>query len=145
MPYKDIEKRKEYCKEWRRKKIEKDPHYKEEMVILSRDFYRNNKEKIKKRFHKRGNDLKLEIFALLGNKCSSPNCAVVGGMKDLRALQIDHINGGGAKEWRIMHSPETYYKHILGQLKIGSKDYQLLCANCNWIKRVENKELFRKS
>ena len=23
----------------------------------------------------------------------------------------------------------------------GSKDYQVLCANCNWIKKVDNKEL----
>lgn len=28
-------------------------------------------------------------------------------------------------------------------LSVTSKDYQLLCANCNWIKRYENKEYMK--
>jgi hypothetical protein len=132
--------KKEYCKEWRKNKIEKDPHYKEEMAKRSRDYYQNNKERCKQRYHKRANKLKQTIFQLLGNKCSNPNCLISNGCRDVRCLQIDHIHGGGVKEWKLMKTPEKYYKHILKKIQLGSKDYQLLCANCNWIKRFENNE-----
>jgi hypothetical protein len=64
-------------------------------------------------------------------------------MTDPRALQIDHVHGGGSgKRTREHRGPnETYYNHILKEIKAGSRDYQLLCANCNWIKRYENKEI----
>jgi RNase P subunit RPR2 len=90
----------------------------------------------------RRSELRLEIIHLLGNRCSNPNCAVIGGMTDIRALQIDHVNGGRSKERRgRAGADEMYYKHILEQIKAGSKDYQLLCANCNWIKRYEKNEV----
>lgn len=60
---------------------------------------------------------------------------------DARALQIDHINGGGGRELNTMRNT-TYYDHLL---KINDVDlfakYQLLCANCNWIKRIEQNEV----
>jgi hypothetical protein len=65
----------------------------------------------------------------LGNKCS--RC----GFSDERALQVDHINGGGTKEARRISSLGIF-KRVLKH----PEDYQLLCANCNWIKRVENNE-----
>lgn len=80
------------------------------------------------------------VFEKLGNKCSNPNCAVIGGMTDVRALQIDHINGGGTKEIRSFTNSTNYCKFVLKQINTGSKKYQLLCANCNWIKRHENNE-----
>lgn len=78
--------------------------------------------------------LKEQIFELLGNKC------IRCDFSDPRALQIDHINGGGQKERKRFPSHKMFYMYVLRQLKAGSKDYQLLCANCNWIKRYENKE-----
>lgn len=81
----------------------------------------------------------IEVIQLLGGKCSNPNCLVPNRCSDIRCLQIDHVNGDGYKE-RISKGAEMYYKHILKQIKTGSKDYQLLCANCNWIKRFENGE-----
>jgi len=38
----------------------------------------------------------------------------------------------------------SYYRFILNEIKAGSKDYQLLCANCNWIKKFEEKEGYSK-
>jgi len=65
----------------------------------------------------------------LGAKCSS--C----GYDDIRALHIDHKNGDGKKERNIRN---TINKNISkGLIDIGR--YQLLCANCNWIKRLERK------
>ena len=80
---------------------------------------------------------KQEIFDLLGNRCAQ--C----GFADERALQVDHVKGGGCafRKAFICGSYARYYKHILKELKSGSKDYQILCANCNRIKMHENQEL----
>lgn len=78
---------------------------------------------------------KKEIFGLLGNKCT------MCGNTDQRILQIDHVHGGGTKERKKFHGDMgKYYRHILRKLQEGSKEYQLLCANCNLIKRVERRE-----
>ena len=59
------------------------------------------------------------------------------GFSDERALQVDHVNGGGIEELASM-SRGGYYRKVLEDT---SGMYQLLCANCNWIKRSENNEL----
>lgn len=82
---------------------------------------------------------KTEIFHLLGDKCSNSNCLIPNGCTDIRCLQIDHVNGNGSKEKR-RKGGEMYYRIVLKEIKAGSKDYQLLCANCNWIKRYNNRE-----
>lgn len=78
--------------------------------------------------------LRAAIFASLGA------CCVHCGFLDKRALQIDHVNGGGHDQ-RVTHGyGRGYLKYILTQIKAGSTDYQILCANCNWIKRHEKNE-----
>ena len=59
---------------------------------------------------------------------------------DERALQVDHIKGNGHKEWRTLGGRQGVYRRALKH----PEDYQLLCANHNWIKRVENNEVARK-
>lgn len=71
---------------------------------------------------------------MMGNKCKK--C----GYSDKRALQIDHKFGGGRKERKNSGHSMKYYRKVLKKIKEGSKEYQLLCANCNVIKRVENFE-----
>jgi len=78
--------------------------------------------------------LRLKLIKLLGGKC------VRCGESDWRCLQIDHINGHGIDEFKIFGRGWKYTKHIFAQIQLGSKVYQLLCANCNWIKRYENNE-----
>lgn len=93
----------------------------------------------KPKYHKkRYVEVRKKIIKLLGNKC------VRCGFTDARALQIDHVNGDGANERRITGNTRTYYPHILNKIEKGSKDYQILCANCNWIKRHENKEYSKR-
>ena len=77
--------------------------------------------------------MKKAIHALLGGKCS--RC----GFEDSRALQIDHINGGGVAEIKTIKG--NYLRLVLQSVSKGENKYQLLCANCNWIKRVENNEI----
>lgn len=72
--------------------------------------------------------LRSAVLDLLGRSCRK--C----GFADERALQIDHINGGGHLEIQKGHLP--MYRKILA----NPAGYQTLCANCNWIKRCENNE-----
>ena len=69
-------------------------------------------------------------IAILGGKC------VRCGFNDWRALQIDHINGGGNQEIKQIGATGILGKVLRGE----TEDYQLLCANCNWIKRYEEGE-----
>jgi hypothetical protein len=91
---------------------------------------KNNCTFNRKRCH---SNLKKYIFDLLGNRCYK--C----GESDVHCLQIDHIHGGGVKEYKKIQA-----WGIMSKIKNNPecrKDYQLLCANCNWIKRHENKEV----
>jgi len=76
--------------------------------------------------------LRKRIINKLGGKC------VRCGFDDVRALQVDHVNGGGKKEiGTFTRNWRTYYKRVLAD---ETGKYQLLCANCNWIKRYEKHE-----
>ena len=75
--------------------------------------------------------LRLAVIHTLGGECK--HC----GIKDMRVLQIDHIHGRGHQEREAIGFIGIRRKILKGNIK----DYQLLCANCNWIKRAENKEV----
>lgn len=87
------------------------------------------KEKRKKIRNKQYAILRNRVFKLLGGQCK--RCKI----KDKRVLQIDHIRGGGTRE-RRKHGSTKILKKILE----GEKGYQLLCANCNWIKKFNKRE-----
>lgn len=70
-----------------------------------------------------------ELLDFMGGKC------VRCGFDDARALQVDHVNGGGTKEWARVNSPARR-----AMIKANPGRYQLLCANCNWIKKHEKDE-----
>ena len=109
------------------------------------DFYKNSGkkdgihnecklcDKVRDYKRRRGFTLHKQCLVHLGGVCK--RC----GFDDWRALQIDHVNGGGKKElqskkyynWRL------YYRNVLSDT---TGKYQVLCANCNWIKKNENGE-----
>lgn len=74
--------------------------------------------------------LRLKAVAVLGSSCVS--C----GWTDVRALQIDHIEGGGSREFRSKGNRAVYKAISMGE----TAGFQLLCANCNWIKKHTNGE-----
>ena len=104
-------------------------------VNKNRERHREYDRKYKKE-HYFPSKLRYKIIKLLGRKC------VKCGFQDVRALQIDHIDGGGSKERKQYKiGGYNYYKYILSLSEIDMKSkYQILCANCNWIKRFENNE-----
>lgn len=56
------------------------------------------------------------------------------GHTDARVLQIDHVHGGGSLD-RRSKDRHKYYRTIIADT---TGEFQLLCANCNWLKRLEH-------
>jgi len=154
MPYKDKEKQRKTRLEYYKKN-------RDSILKYHRDWYNKKKKdsrwlverrrKMRKYARNRRVKLRMKVIELLGGKC------IKCGNKDIRVLQIDHIHCGGSnrkrKKERNNHGTrkvngpiggyETYLLKILKEIKVdGSKYYQLLCANCNWIKRWENEERY---
>ena len=95
----------------------------------------------KKQLHDRNKGIRVGLklreqamLALGGVVCNSIEC----GKTDIRCLQIDHIHKGGTKEFRNIGTRKIYMK-IRDDPSCRS-DYQVLCANCNIIKRLINGE-----
>lgn len=75
--------------------------------------------------------LKLKILTHYGNGVAA---CVKCSFNDIRALCLDHINGKAGKKKRGI----PFYQELR---KMGfPPGYQTLCANCNLIKLVVNKE-----
>ena len=81
--------------------------------------------------------VKLEVLTYYGNgKLACVKC----GFTDIRALTIDHIDGGGHQHLKeIKHHQGTNFYYWLKKQNYP-EGYQTLCANCQFIKRVEKKE-----
>jgi len=82
---------------------------------------------------KRDKLLRAHAIEKLGGKCTQ--C----GFDDARALQFDHVNSDGKEDRKL--GPGQRYMKIL---RDTGDNFQLLCANCNWIKKFEKKEVGRR-
>jgi len=152
MPFKSREEELAYGKKWReenkekikllrkkykesgRYKIVSDLYKKTDAYKVSREkYYKKTKGQYRLARKKRRDD----CYDAMGGKCSK--C----GFNDYRALQIDHINGDGKKERKFI-CRDNYYPNVLKSFLAGEKRYQLLCCNCNWIKREVNGEYRKK-
>lgn len=106
------------------------------MKKFKQNYFKNNKEKIYMRARKYDKTWRRRMreaaLSILGNKC------IRCGFSDERALQIDHIQGNGNKERKTITT--NLNKIVVESISKGENKYQLLCANCNWIKKFENKE-----
>lgn len=111
MPYKNPEDRKRNKRDWAKKNHKR-------LLEKGRFNHAKNREAVIKK---------------LGTSC------VRCGFLDIRGLQIDHIETGHGEKDRKRYDTRTFYRQIL----LGKYDVsklQILCANCNWIKRHENGE-----
>jgi hypothetical protein len=101
--------------------------------------YDRNREswclKVKERNHK----LKEEVMRHYSPELKCQRC----GFSDIRALSIDHIDGKGAEHRRQLgiirgHGGRSIYIWLKkNNFPVG---FQILCMNCQWIKRAENNE-----
>ena len=73
-----------------------------------------------------------EFLEAMGGGCA--RC----GFSDQRALQVDHVHGGGVQKRGMEHAAggPRLYAFVLAH----RDEFQILCANCNVIKRIEEKE-----
>jgi hypothetical protein len=99
---------------------------------------------VNKRARRRYLKAKLEAIQALGGRCncSLSTCWHQGPcpIEDQRILQFDHVKGGGRHEASKIESGARkrlrYYLRIGESAKRNEGKYQLLCANCNWMKRM---------
>ena len=77
--------------------------------------------------------LRAQVIEKYGGQC-------VCGFKDIRALCIDHVNGGGKADRGKTGDTMAFYRRLLKEPR--SKLYQVLCMNCNFIKVHTHKELY---
>lgn len=73
------------------------------------------------------------LMEFLGDRC------IKCGFSDMRALCLDHVNGGGHKEFR-QYPGAAFYRYYLKDPELAKRNLQILCANCNSIKRFVNRE-----
>ena len=136
------EKQKEYKREYTRKR-RLDPEYRKREYAKNRE-YRKTHPEFMRRLHashreRWKNDpaykarqsantrasyirLRQKLFDAYGNKCA---CC---GETERAFFELDHVNGGGTKEYQ--HYGEVQlYRHVI---RSGFPQiYRILCANCN--------------
>lgn len=119
---------------------------KEHILDLRHQRYLRQREKESKKAYEKFRSLREEIMKLLGGKCTNPYNLLPhpDWCNNYACLQIDHVHGDGHIERKENKYPYKTLRVILEKVKAGSQDYQLLCANCNWIKRERNRETNRK-
>ena len=82
----------------------------------------------------------LEFRGVLFEKLGGARC-VRCGFANVRALQLDHVDGGGNQHRKALASGTAYYRALS---KMSATElvatFQVLCANCNVIKREEREE-----
>lgn len=71
-------------------------------------------------------------------KCADPYWQHKEPYTDIRALTIDHVRGGGKTHLRNIGGSSYLYRWLIKNK--FPEEYQVLCMNCQFIKRIENKE-----
>ena len=126
IPYKNKEDRFIRDKQWYQEN-------REHILLLRREFYLKNLEKVRTRNKNYNRKLKIELLNILGGpKCSK--CR----FSDTRALEFDHINNDGKID-RLRWKTYGTYRFILYYVKRPEEakaKLQVLCANCNRIKSL---------
>ncbi len=99
-------------------------------------YYSKEVNKRRRNFNRSRNiqNTRKTVLDVMGGKC------VLCNFSDYRALQIDHILGDGHTERGAQLQQVKYLKNVARSFTSNQGRYQLLCANCNWIKRHRNKE-----
>lgn len=122
----------EYHKMYQRERY-KDPEFRKNLIIQMRVI--NNRATDKN---------KNIIYNELGGffcSCKGLDCFHIGkcDITDKRCLQLDHINGDGAKRRKITGAGSMTYRFYAKNKHLIKKELQVLCANCNWVKRQKDK------
>jgi hypothetical protein len=154
------EKKRKYDQEYRKKNRGKKnqdnkafrDRNKEKLKLKSKEYYEKNKEATKlrvnryaqknathiKEYHNEYYQKKrLEVLAKIDPNMKCAMC----GCDDTKFLEINHIEGGGRKEYRELkkteHNSSLNLTMLIHKGKRGVKDLNLLCSVCNSIDHLE--------
>jgi tRNA-dihydrouridine synthase len=124
------------------RKKERKKERREYLRSYFKTWYSKNRDRhcayMRKYMHGYFQSIKLEVFKHYSPTltCQYPGC----GFGDMRALSIDHINGGGARHIRqIQRNGSSFYQWL--KKHDFPPGFQVLCMNHQWIKRAENEEV----
>lgn len=118
-------------KEYNKRRYKKNPEKMKE--IMKKSYIKNREKRIeyRKEYMKK---IKLKTLQKI-SKQKRPQCANCG-CGDIRFLEINHINGGGRKEYKKIKT--SFYNYILnGNRKIN--DLNVLCKVCNTLHYIQKK------
>jgi hypothetical protein len=126
-----------YCKSCKREinkkwylKIKDNPIFIKKQKIYTKWYNKYFKQKRLDSSKKQRIKLREIIFSHYGKKC------ICCGENDLFALTIDHINNDGNKHRKTMPAGYNFYRWLINHN--FPKGLQVLCWNCNEIKRLNN-------
>jgi hypothetical protein len=113
--------------------------HKEEISKKTRAYYHEHKDEIKANVKRTGVELRRrQRTAVLYHYSNGTMACVQCGFSDVRALCLDHVNGGGTEHRRKLRNGINVW---LWLARHGfPPGYQILCANCNMIKAREEDE-----
>jgi hypothetical protein len=112
--------------------------HREQLRLYFRKYWRQNKERLRER----NKGQQARYYALMRSTVLSHYSPTLVcqrcGYSDIRALTIDHINGDGKHRQNQKNSGHHLYRKL--QLQNFSPGFQVLCQNCQAVKRCENGE-----
>ena len=123
--FRNSEKGKKYKKEYEKKNRVKINEQRVERYYKNIDKERSTARENSKKHHKK---MKILLYELLGG-CVCVEC----GCTILEALEINHINGGGAKEEKQKGGTTTHaqrYRELVKEPNL-IKNFNVLCRLCN--------------
>lgn len=99
-------------------------------LVRSKRNYRQHPELMKLRgIQKRERERKLVLEKIAKDNNLPLRCPC--GCDDISLLQVNHVNGKGAKEFREKGGAHNFYRKILRGER-STKDLNILCQVCNW-------------
>ena len=128
--------------------------HKEEIKIKARKEYAKHPEKFRERVAKSvkkypdrlpnyqrewQHKYRQALMNILGYKCVK-----CGYNEDKRILQIDHIHGHGNQDRKNKGGLVRFYRYYTIHPNEVREKLQILCPNCNWIKRMDEKQHRKK-
>jgi hypothetical protein len=114
------------------------PKQRKAAQVIDHDVKKSERSEINKKYHleKRSADVLREKFKALQivSGCKRPTCRC--GVTDIRALTINHLNGGGRSDYIGFKGSVTFRKAIISGVR-GVDDLDVRCMNCNMIYEYE--------
>lgn len=118
--------------------------YKSRRILVMRKYRARNRERLNAQTNEFRRKIKIEVLAHYSGT-NPPQCVNLFGehlvpYTNLDALSIDHVNGCGKQ-----HRKEVKRDFYVWLKRNGFPDgYQVLCMNCQFIKKIKDQEYQRK-